>query len=384
MITKKGLKLGFIGGGLNSAVGNTHFIASQMDGLFSVVAGCFCRDSELNLKTAEKWGIDSQRTYRSSADLLAAEAQNLDCVVVLSPTPEHFHHVSSAMKAGLNVICEKSLAMTSSEALELIEVAEQKNKLLAVTYNYSGYPMVRELRQMISAGRLGKLEQLHIEMPQEGYARLNRQGQPVIPQQWRLRDGPVPTISLDLGVHIHHLVDFLTGAKPLEVVATQSSLGRFRQVVDTIQAIVHYTESIEASFWFSKASLGHRNGLRLRVYGDEGSAEWLQMEPEILLFSDTRGRQMRIDRANIDVEISHLERYNRFKSGHPAGFLEAFANLYTDIAAELHGDCELQQSVGFPLFSPWKAWEGLVFFEAVNRSAQERRWVTVPQVKNSE
>jgi predicted dehydrogenase len=234
---------------------------------------------------------------------------------------------------------------------------------------------------MISAGRLGKLEQVHIEMPQEGYARLNRQSQPMIPQQWRLRDGPVPTISLDLGVHIHHLVDFLTGAKPLEVVATQSSLGRFRQVVDNTLAIVHYTESIEAGFWFSKAALGHRNGLRLRVYGDEGSAEWFQMEPEILLFSDTRGRQLSIDRANVDVEISHLERYNRFKSGHPAGFLEAFANLYTDIAAGLNRDSELEQSVRFSAFSPWKAWEGLVFLEAVNLSAQERRWVTVSQPK---
>lgn len=381
MITKTGLKLGFIGGGLNSAVGSTHFIASQMDGLFSVEAGCFSRDSELNLKTAEKRGIDSNRTYGSWSDLLDAEAQNLDAVVILSPTPEHFHQVSSVMKAGLNVICEKSLAMTSSEALALIREAEGKNKFLAVTYNYSGYPMVRELRQMISAGRLGKLEQVHIEMPQEGYARLNRQSQPMIPQQWRLRDGPVPTISLDLGVHIHHLVDFLTGAKPLEVVATQSSLGRFRQVVDTTLAIVHYTESIEAGFWFSKAALGHRNGLRLRVYGDEGSAEWFQMEPEILLFSDTRGRQLSIDRANVDVEISHLGRYNRFKSGHPAGFLEAFANLYTDIAAGLNGDSELEQSVSFSAFSPWKAWEGLVFLEAVNLSAQERRWVTVSQLK---
>ena len=375
------LKLGFIGGGLNSAVGNTHFIASQMDGLFRVEAGCFSRDSALNFRTAEKWGVEIKRTYGTWTDLLASEPENLDAVVILSPTPEHFHQVSSAIKAGLNVICEKSLATTSSEALELIREAERQDKFLAVTYNYSGYPMVRELRQMISTGRLGKLEQIHIEMPQESYARLNRQNQPMIPQQWRLRDGPVPTIALDLGVHMHHLVDFLTSAKPMEVVATQRSLGLFRQVVGNTLAIARYTKSIEASFWFSKAALGNRNGLRLRVYGDQGSAEWFQMEPEILLFSDRRGQQLKIDRANVEVEISHLERYNRFKCGHPAGFLEAFANLYADIAAGLSANAQIAQPANFSTFSPWKAWEGLLFLEAVDLSSKEHRWVSINLVE---
>jgi predicted dehydrogenase len=377
MTTKKVLKLGFIGGGLNSAVGNTHFIASQMDGLFKVEAGCFSRRSELNLMTAEKWNVDIRRTYGSWTELLRAESGNLDAIVVLSPTPEHFQHVSTAIKFGFNVICEKSLATTSREAFELLGAAERDRKCLAVTFNYSGYPMVRELKRMISTGKLGKIEQIHVEMPQEGYARLNRAGEPVIPQQWRLRDGLVPTISLDLGVHIHHLVDFLTGAKPLEVVATQSSLGRFRQVIDNTLAIVRYTNSLEACFWFSKAALGHRNGLRFRVYGDEGSAEWLQMDPEFLNFADAQGRQLRIDRANVDMEISHLERYNRFKSGHPAGFLEAFANLYADIAAGLTKDGHLAQPQNLSAFCPRKAWEGLVFLEAVNQSAKTHGWVNI-------
>lgn len=376
-MTTNPIRLGIIGGGINSAVGRLHFIASQMDGLFNVHAGCFSRDSEINAKTAKQWGIETQRTHSSWELMLEKERGQIDAIVVLTPTPHHRAPVIASLQAGFAVICEKALAISSQEAAEMEQVARATGRLLAVTYNYTGYPMVREFRQMIRSGRLGRVEQIHVEMPQEGFLRLNQEGNPIVPQQWRLVDGVVPTISLDLGVHVHHLIDFLTGEKPREVVATQSSLGRFRQVVDNTMAIVMYSNGIEGHLWFSKAALGHRNGLRVRVYGEDGSAEWCQMDPEFLNFSDSFGHQRRIDRASPDVTLAHLDRYSRFKSGHPAGFLEAFANLYVDIAHSMARETESETDADIYVFNASQAREGLVMLEALNRSASERRWINI-------
>lgn len=377
MDKKKPIQLGFIGGGINSAIGTTHFIASQMDGFFKVCSGYFSRDQNINARTAELQGIKTDRVYSSYEAMLEEEIGHLDAIVVLTPTPEHRLPVIAALHAGFPVICEKALAGSSPDATEMETISRETGRLLAVTYNYTGYPMVRELREMIRNGRLGRIEQIHVEMPQEGFARLDRNGNPMVPQQWRLIDGVVPTISLDLGVHAHHLVDFLTGEKAEEVVATQSSLGRFRQVVDNTMALVSYSNDMEGHFWFSKAALGHRNGLRIRVYGEKGAAEWFQMDPEFIQFWDNRGQQQRIDRASNDVMIAHLDRYNRFKSGHPAGFLEAFANLYADIAHHMDSDIGLESSSAEYVFTASQAREGLVLLEAIDQSARERRWINI-------
>lgn len=376
-MTTECFRLGFIGGGVNSAVGTTHFIAAQMDGRFRVEAGCFSRDPAVNRHTAEHWGIQPDRLHATWGALISREQGRLDAVVVLTPTPEHTLPVIAAIRAGFPVICEKALTASSAEAAVIAQAVHEQNGFLTVTYNYTGYPMLRELKGMISRGRLGRVEQIHIEMPQEGFARLNRDGQSMVPQQWRLRDAAVPTISLDLGAHIHHLVDFLTAEKPIELVATQSSLGRFRQVVDNTMALVSYSNGVECSIWFSKAALGCRNGLRIRVFGELGAAEWYQMDPEFVTYHDNRGHQSIIDRADVDVELAQLQRYNRFKSGHPAGFLEAFANLYTDIGDALSGFRDTGEPASPYVFSAHHAWEGLVMLEAIASSAQERRWVTV-------
>lgn len=373
-MNKKVLKLGFIGGAINSAVGATHFIASQMDGHFKVEAGCFSRNKEINLQTATQWHIDTNRCYESIDQFLEAEKGRLDAVVVLTPTPNHLEPIVKAIQSGFPVISEKALAASSDEARTLLKAKRDHRGFLAVTYNYSGYPMLRELKNFIATGELGRVEQIHIEMPQEGFARLNREGEPIVPQQWRLRDELVPTISLDLGVHVHHVIDFLTGAKPLEVVAIQSSLGRFREVVDNTMCIARYENSLECSIWFSKAALGYRNGLKVRVFGEKGSAEWVQMEPEVVVLNDCYGHKSVVDRADIKVSIANLPRYNRFKAGHPSGFLEAFANLYADIANELEAfQRDGVQDMASPC-SPMHAIDGLVMLEAISASSVNRCW----------
>jgi len=374
----KALHLGFMGGGINSAAGSSHFIASQMDERFSVQAGCFSRKMDVNTETSEQWGILPERRYNNLTDLLAQEKDNLDAIVVLTPTPAHAEMVIQCLTQGYPVICEKALGISSAEARLIQQVQREKQGFLAVTYNYTGYPMLRELKHMVQQGRLGRVEQIHIEMPQEGFARLNRMGEPMVPQQWRLQDADLPTISLDLGVHLHHIVDFLTGEKPNKLVAVQTSQGRFRQVIDNTMCIARYTNFLECSIWFSKAALGYRNGLRVRVFGENGSAEWFQMNPEFLIHHDNMGRKSIIDRGSVDVEITNHQRYNRFKSGHPAGFLEAFANLYWDIADSLESYREtgIQANTDY-VFTTQHALEGLIMLEAMEQSSRERCWKSI-------
>ena len=362
---------------MNSAVGATHFIAARMDGRFQVEAGCFSRHADVNAATADHWGVAPERCYADAATLLKEEKGKLDGIVVLTPTPDHVEPVVGALRAGYAVISEKALASSSADAA-LIDAAKNAQRgFLAVTYNYSGYPMLRELKRVIAGARLGRIEQIHVEMPQEGFARLNRDGQPMVPQQWRLRDAALPTLSLDLGVHVHHLIDFLTGEKPLEVVAMQSTWGHFKHIVDNSMCIARYTNALECSIWYSKVALGYRNGLRVRVFGEKGSAEWYQMDPEYLILHDASGHKTIVDRASIDVQLAQEARYNRFKSGHPAGFLEAFANLYSDIADALAGFQASADTAGEYVYSSRHALEGLLMLEAMTRSAREHTWQAV-------
>jgi predicted dehydrogenase len=369
------LRLAFIGGGVNSAVGTTHKIASQMDERFELLAGCFGIEKEVNEQTAELWHV--KRLYPSWRALLTGEKDRLDALTVVTPTSMHTEIVIEAIKLGYPVICEKALTASVTDALNIKEAVAKNDGYLAVTYNYTGYPMVRELRSMIKQGKLGKISQVHIEMPQEGFARLDSKGEPMTPQEWRLRDGEIPTISLDLGVHLHSIIYFLTGERPVEVIAAQNSFGLFKQVVDNVACLARYTNDVLCNVWYSKAALGHRNGLRVRVYGEKGSAEWFQMEPEILNINDNKGHSLTVDRGNVDVSITTQPRYGRFKAGHPAGFIEAFANLYNDIADSIIAHKERTKIPSEYVFGVDKALEGLYMMRAIARSAKSRAWEKV-------
>lgn len=375
------MSLGFVGGGVNSAVGRSHFIASQMDGRFKVVAGCFSRHEEVNTRTAEQWGVPQNRCYKNSGELLENEQGRLSAIVVLTPTPDHAPLVIQALREGFPVICEKSLASSSADVLEIKRTVCANAGFLAVTYNYTGYPMLRELKSLIGKAVLGQVKQIHVEMPQEGFVRLNRQGEPMKPQDWRLRDGVVPTLSLDLGSHVHHLIHFLIDETPLELVAHQSSLGLFRQVADNMMCMVRYSGDVDCSIWFSKSALGHRNGLRVRVFGDQGSAEWYQFDPEFLIVNDNKGRRTVVDRASVDVDVAAEDRYGRFKAGHPAGYLEAFANLYGDIADDLAEHLSKKEAKSEYVFDVDDALEGIVMLEAMSASARASCWKSIHMPK---
>lgn len=375
-VNREFFSIGFIGGSVDSAVGQTHQIASQMDGRWKVEAGCFSRTDSVNVQTAHEWGVSADRTYQTYQALLQNEKGRLDVIVVLTPTPSHTQIVIDAVNAGFGVICEKALSVSSKEA-RLIESAVNKNKqFLAVTLNYTGYPMLRELKKLVADGELGIVQKIQIEMPQEGFSRLDGNGNKPSPQSWRLKDGLIPTISLDLGIHLHHIVYYLTLAQPLKVVAEQSSSGWFEGVVDDVSCLIKYSEQIRCQMWYSKTALGHRNGLKVRVYGDKASAEWTQMQPEDLHINHIGGRREVIDRA-CSVNVASQLRFNRFKAGHPAGFIEAFANLYCDIADSYVSFLTTGEYDSTDVFGLRHAIEGLKLFEAIDRSVKEDKWVSI-------
>jgi len=365
------IKLAFLGGGINSAVGRTHRIAIEMDKRYELVSGCFSRNKEINIATAKEYDVDVNRCYMGLDELIKNEKNSIDAICILTPTPNHKDEILKCIENGIKVICEKALAVSVKEALEIKEVLERYKGFLVVTYNYTGYPMLRELKNIIKLNRLGKIEQVHIEMPQESFAKLDKNGNPQKPQDWRLKDNNLPTLSLDLGTHIHSITSFLTEEHPLELVAIQNSFGSFRNIVDNSIAIANYTNGIVSNIWFSKAALGHRNGLRVRVYGEIGSAEWFQLDSENLYFNDNCGNKMIIDRASLDVNVTTELRYNRFKAGHPAGFIEAFANYYSDIADLIIGKTDNKNRYVFGIED---ALEGLKMLEAMTKSSKNKRW----------
>ena len=370
------LQLGFVGGGLNSAVGRAHAVASQMDGVWELVAGAFSRDADVNRSTGERWSLADDRVHASIDDFVRSESGRLDAVVVLTPTPRHHDDVSLLVSNGFDVICEKALAMSSESAQTLGDLATTRGRALAVTYNYTGYPMVRELRARMRAGELGRIIAAHVEMPQEGFLRLTPEGNPMQPQQWRREDGNVPTLSLDLGTHTHSLLQFLLGADPVEVVAARAHHGRIAAVADYVSCLARYPDDVDVNMWYGKCAIGHRNGLRVRVYGELGAAEWLQTAPEELRMADAYANVRLVDRVSPGTLVAADQRYERFKVGHPAGFIEAFANLYCDVA-------ERTRPTGAPgfdeafLFGADEAAAGLRMLEAIERSARTNEWCSV-------
>jgi predicted dehydrogenase len=371
------LQLAFVGGAYDSAVGRSHRIAVEMDQRLKLVAGCFSRHPEKSYSSAIKYGMDPNRAYSDLGDLLNKEVGRLDGIVILTPQDQHFDHVMACLNSNIPVVCEKALVGSVPDALTIRELLIKKG-YLAVMYNYTGYPMLRELKRMVASGILGKIQQILMEMPQEGFARLSTEGHPITPQAWRLRDGSIPTLSLDLGVHLHMIARFLTGESPEEVVTVSSSRGNFPEVVDNVHCLTRYSGGIDCNLWYGKTAFGNRNGLRLRIFGDKGAAEWVQENPEYLYHADNSGGKFLLDRTSKGSLIANQPRYQRFKAGHPAGFIEALANYYVDVAETLQ-QYHLSGLNGKNqyVFGIDESLEGLRMLEAITRSSFSHKWERV-------
>lgn len=331
-------EIAFVGGSQLSAIGNVHRIAAQMDGTFELVGGCFSRNAQISRDTAAKWGLSAARTYSDIHELIDVEKGKLDAVAVLTPVFSHASIITALIEHGFNVISEKPLVASLSEAERLSNTLRRSDATLFVTFNYTGYPMVRELKHRINCGDLGEIKQIRLTMQQESYLRRGNDGEQVRPQSWRLEDREIPTVSLDLGMHVVHLQEFLVGQTPISIYSRMNSLGAFSQVIDDVEVCYRCKDGLLVHGWWSKAALGYSNGLSAEVFGTEGSAKWVQAEPEILRLRSRSGVESLIHRGTNGCGVANMPRYNRFKAGHPDGFIEAFANTYLDIATEMFAD----------------------------------------------
>jgi len=304
--------------------------------------------------------------------MLKNEKDNLDAVVLLTPTPLHYSMILECARQHMPVISEKALCETVEQAKNIKTVIDESNSYLSVVYNYSGYPMLRESKKLVQNGDIGDVIHFQAEMPQEGFLRIDKLGKRPKPQDWRVNDGRIPTLHLDLAVHLHELIYYITGLSPIEVIADQSSYGFF-DVVDNTTCLTRYTNNVQGQFWFSKAAIGHRNGLKLRIYGTEGSIEWYQGNPEELSVSYSDGRKVMIDRASF-VHVADDNRYSRFKAGHPAGFNEALANLYADFHHSIINYQKNITSDSSEVFGVDLALEGMLWLEAMQKSITSHKW----------
>ena len=364
-------KLAFIGGGINSIAGYPHFIASQMDKRFEVVAGVFSTNNKINQDIAKRWNIS--QVYSSYQELIEYEKENIDACVILTPTPQHCEIITFLLSHNIPIICEKPLVSSIEEIESIQKIYDPSKHFLVVTNNYSGYPMLRELQEKIKNDELGKVLHIRLQMPQESFLRPPRSVK--YPQPWRLKDGFIPMISLDLGAHLHHLAYFLIQEEPEKVFATYDSFSKYG-VIDDVNMRLEYKSGIKGNFWISKTSLGNRNGLHIEIYGEKASAIWHQENPEKLEFSYFSGQKVIIDRGS-DIEMIPNHLYNRMTPGHPSGYIEAFANLYNDIANSLDDFKNGKQYINNNVYGFENSLQGIVLLQSATISNQNKSWVSL-------
>ena len=368
------IKIAILGGSIKSAVGRAHVAALRITGKYEIVAGFMSRNPKINEESANEYGIDLQNLFGNIEDIARFCKKERIVVLVLTPTDLHIAQVKYLLGEGIPVICEKALSNKLMEMEELQESLEKKKNFLAVIYNYNGYLAVRQIRNYCSKGRIGRVLSVNAQMPQEGFIKKDDDGHPIQPQAWRLIDGEIPTISLDLGVHLHSIVKFTTGLSAKKVVGTQESKGNFPGLIDDVRALAKYDDNVDVTYWFSKSALGYRHGLQITIFGDLGSLSWEQTNPEVIRHCDSKGSVTIIDRGYPDADELNSLSYNFFKAGHPTGFIEALGNYYSDVAEELFHFYDTGEIRTSNIYGIKEAIEGFKFLKAINVSSSTLTW----------
>jgi len=363
------LRWGMIGGGEGAFIGAVHRMAARLDGRYQLVAGVFSSDAEKTKRSAKALGVDESRAYPSVEAMIAGEKARPDGVEVVSiVTPNHVHYVQSAacLEAGLDVICDKPLTTNLPDAEKLVALAAAKKRLLGVTFNYTGYPMIRHAKQLIADGLIGTLRVVQAEYPQGWLATaLEKTGQKQA--SWRTDPKLAGAGALgDIGSHSFQLVEFVTGEKVSEVAADVSAIVPGRAIDDNVNVLLRFASGARGSLWASQVAIGHLNSHRLRVYGENGSIQWFQERPEELLIVEAGQQPRFVRRGDPETPTSSVG----LPGGHPEGFIEAFSQLYTDFAERVFARLESRSPKAASLFAP-DAVTGtrvMAFIEAVLKS----------------
>jgi predicted dehydrogenase len=375
------LRLAVIGGGPGSFIGAMHRQAAALDNRYQLVAAALSSDPEKGLRAGRELGLAPERVYPSGLALIAGERalpEGADVIAIMTPNDSHFELASAALAQGFDVICDKPMTNTQDEAERLHAAATASGRIFCLTHNYTGYPMVRQARSMIEAGDLGAIRLVQVEYVQGGNARENDSSRA---QSWRHdpRKGGLSLVMGDIGTHAHNLLRFITGLEVSEVAAEVGSIVPGHVVHDYAGAMLRLDNGARGSFWVTQAAAGVENCLRIRVCGALGSLEWEQELPQILNFKPLTG-PAQVRTPNGPGTLPLAARSSRIVKGHPEGFPEAFANLYTDageaIAARLAGTAPDPLALHFP--NSLDGLLGVRFVAAVLRSsAANGAWIRV-------
>ena len=374
------LRLGMVGGGEGAFIGAVHRIASRIDDQYQLVAAAPSADPERARRSGAALGLDPQRVYASFEDMARSERRRPDPIdVVAIVTPNHLHAPVAEvfLQAGFHVICDKPLTTTLARALALRDLAESSGRVFCVTHNYAGYPLVRHARAMVAADELGSIRLVQVEYPQEWLTEpLEQQGHKQA--EWRTdpaRSGAGGCLG-DIGTHAYHLAQYVSGLKLDQLCADLSTFVPGRRLDDNVQILLRYQGGARGMLWASQVAPGHENGLRLRVYGAKGGIEWVQAEPNTLLHSPLGAPRQLVTRGSAAAGPA-AARVTRIPSGHPEGYLEGFANIYTDVATAIRSvdaGQPIPSVVDFPGIADGVI--GMAFIEAaVKSSAAGAVWI---------
>ena len=367
------IRLGMVGGGQGAFIGAVHRTAARLDDRYELVAAALSSDSQRALNSARELLIP--RAYASYAEMAAEEAKREDGIdAVAIVTPNHVHHAvaTAFLKAGIHVICDKPMTTTLADAEDLAKTVGQTGLIFGLTHTYAGYPMVRQMREMVLAGELGPIRMIQVEYAQDWLSTpLEQTG--MKQADWRTdpaRSGPAGCLG-DIGTHAYHLACFTTGLSCEQVAADLTTFVPGRRLDDNVQVMMRFAGGAKGSLWASQIAPGNENHLVLRLFGEKAGLTWEQENPNYLTFSPLSEQPRTITRGGpgVGTAAGHA---TRIPSGHPEGYYEAFAQLYTDIAEQITARIEKRNPNPLALTVPGvnDGVDGIRFIDAVLRSAQ--------------
>ncbi|MDQ0105305.1 putative dehydrogenase [Chitinophaga terrae (ex Kim and Jung 2007)] len=377
-MTRK-LRMGMIGGGKDAFIGAIHRIAANMDGLIELVAGALSIHNETAIESGKMLFLDPERTYLDFKTMLEKEAampadKRLDFVTIVTPNFAHFEPAMMALDKGFNVVIEKPITFSLEEAKKLKEKVEATGLTLLLTHTYTGYPMVKQARQMVKDGALGKIRKVWVEYPQGWLSKMSeREGN--AQAAWRTdpsKSGKSGCMG-DIGTHAANLAEYITGSNITQLCADLNIMVPGRALDDDGNVLLRFDNGAAGVLMASQVAAGEENALKIRVYGEKGGLEWAQQEPNTLLVK-WLDKPTEIYRAGngYGFQSSYMTANTRTPGGHPEGYLEAFGNLYRNFArtlsAKIDGVTPSPESLDFP--SVADGVRGMAFIDNVVRSAQ--------------
>lgn len=377
------LRLGMVGGGDGAFIGAVHRIAARLDDCYEVVAGALSSDPARARQSGAAIRLDPARCYtdyREMARMEAARGDGIDVVAIVTPNYLHAPVATAFLEAGIHVICDKPLGISLEEGLRLAALAQARKRVFALTHTYTGYPMVRHARELVASGAIGEVRMVHVEYAQDWMAEPDKQDPAFQGANWHndpQRAGPTGCTG-DIGTHAWHIAGFVSGLQPSELLAELHAFTPERTLDDHLQVMLRYPNGARGTLWASQMATGCENALKLRVFGSKASLSFDQEQPNELWLTPQGGCAERLTRGRVrGAAAAHA---TRIPNGHPEGYLEAFAQLYRDGAAQIHA-----LDAGLPL-PPDAAWlptvedgvGGMRFIEAVLASHRAgSRWVAV-------